>query len=191
MPDSYRIGLELTGNIILNKKINIETNATFSQNRIKNFTEFRDSWDTGGQDIFEHGTTDLAFSPSLIAYARLNYNLCKGLIVSLSGKHVGEQFIDNTSNENTVLEAYTVGDFQIRYEIKTPFAEKIIFNLLINNIFDNKYSANAWTYRYTSEGYDGRGDDPYTRLEGEGVYNLTGFYPQAGRNFLLGVGVRF
>ncbi len=31
----------------------------------------------------------------------------------------------------------------------------------------------------------------YARLEGDGVYNLTGYYPQAGRHFLLGMTVRF
>ncbi|MEO1259937.1 MAG: TonB-dependent receptor [Bacteroidota bacterium] len=191
IPESFRVGLELTGHIFLSEKLNIEANATVSQNKIKNFTEYIDNWDTGGQDVIDHGTTDLAFSPDLIAFARLNYEVAKGLSISFSGKHVGEQFIDNTSNTNTVLDAYTIGDLQIQYELNPPFMESVSFNLLINNIFDNQYSANAWTYRYISNFYDGRSDDPYTRLEGGGVYNLTGFFPQAGRNFLLGMTVRF
>ena len=191
IPESYRLGLELTGSIYLNEKLNVEANATVSQNKIKNFTEYIDNWDTGGQETISHGTTDLAFSPDLIAFARLNYEVTKGLNISLSGKHVGEQFIDNTSNKNTILDAYTIGDFQIMYELNPPFMESISFNLLVNNIFDKKYAANAWTYRYISEFYDGRIDDPYTRLEGGNMYNLTGFFPQAGRNFLLGMTVRF
>ena len=191
IPNSYRLGLELTGNIYLNKKINIEANATYSQNKIKNFTEHIDNWDTGIQKTIQHGTTDIAFSPKLIAFGRLNYELQKGLALSFSAKHVGEQFIDNTSNKNTVLKAYTVGGLQIRYLLHPSFAEQISFNLLANNIFDKKYSANAWTYRYISEGYDGREFDPYTRSEGGAVYNLTGYYPQAGRNFLLEMRVRF
>ncbi len=102
IPDSYRLGLELSGNYIFNEKINIDANATFSENRIKNFTEYIDNWDTGEQRIVEHGTTDIAFSPSIIAFARLNYNLLEKLHLSFSGKYVGEQFIDNTSNKNTV-----------------------------------------------------------------------------------------
>ena len=191
IPESYRIGLELAGNIILNDKINIDANATFSKNKIKNFTEYIDNWDTWGQDIVYHGVTDLAFSPELIAFARFNYNLCKGLNIAFSGKHVSEQFIDNTSNKNTVLEAYTIGDFQLQYELKPLFAESISFNLLVNNVFDKKYAANAWTYRYISESYDGRNDDPYTRSEGNGVYNLTGYFPQAGSHLLMSMTVRF
>jgi hypothetical protein len=52
-------------------------------------------------------------------------------------------------------------------------------------------ASNAWIYRYISAGYDGRPDDPYTRLENGNTYNLTGYYPQAGRNFLLGLTVKF
>lgn len=189
--DSYRLGIELSGNIYLNEKINIESNATFSKNKIKNFTEYIDNWDTWKQEVVRHGTTDLAFSPELIAFAGLNYDLFKGLSLSLSGKHVGKQFIDNTSNKNTMLDAYTVGNFQVRYELNPTFAESISFNLMVNNIFDKKYAANAWTYRYVSEGYDARPDDPYARSEGNGIYNLTGFYPQAGRHFLLGMTVEF
>lgn len=191
IPDSYRIGLELAGSVILNEKINLTANATFSQNKILDFTEYIDNWDTWEQEVINHGTTDLAFSPSVIAFAQVDYNLVKGLNVLFSGKYVGEQFIDNSSNKNTVLENYLIGNFQVRYEFNPSFAEAISFNLLVNNVFDKKYSANAWTYRYISNGYDGRNDDPYTRLEGNGVYNLTGYYPQAGRHFLMGITVRF
>lgn len=191
IPDSYRIGLELSGSVILNEKINVTANATFSQNKIMDFTEYIDNWDTWEQEVIDHGTTDLAFSPSVIAFTQVDYNLAKGLNFLFSGKYVGEQFIDNTSNKNTVLEDYLIGNFQVRYEFNPSFAEAISFNLLVNNIFDKKYAANAWTYRYISNGYDGRNDDPYTQLEGNGVYNLTGYYPQAGRHFLLGMTVRF
>ncbi len=191
VPDSYRVGLEMMGSILVNKKITIEANASFSKNKIKNFTEYVDNWDTGLQEVVSNGTTNLAFSPNIIAFGKINYDLIEGLSVSLSAKHVGEQFIDNTSNENTILEAYTIGGFQMRYVLNPLIAKEISLNLLVNNILDKKYSTNAWTYRYVSEGYDGRADNPYTQSEGNGVYNLTGYYPQAGRNFLLGLTVNF
>jgi iron complex outermembrane receptor protein len=173
VPDSYRLGVELTGAVSLTQKLTLEANATFSQNKIKNFMEFMDNWDTWGQEVIQHGTTDIAFSPGFIAFGRLSYevlNLQKQqLTLSLAGKHVGKQYIDNTSNENTVLDAYTVGDLQVRWVIQPGFAKEIIFNLLVNNLFDARYSANAWTYRYHSESYDARPDDPYARLEGNGI----------------------
>ena len=195
IPDSYRYGIELWGQKSFGYYFYINGSFTYSQNKIKNFTEYIDNWDLGGQNVIKHGTTDIAFSPKIIANASLNYRLYKyqekELNIALKGNYVGEQFIDNTSNKNTVLNDYLIGGFQIHYEFNPSFAEAISFNLLVNNILDKKYSANAWTYRYISNFYDGRPDDPYTRSEGEGVYNLTGYYPQAGRNFLLGMTVRF
>ncbi len=195
VPDSYRMGVELTASIELLPRLALDANAAFSQNKIHHFTEYIDNWDTGEQEVVAHGTTDIAFSPNVVAFARVNYVVLNKnmhqLTASLSGKHVGQQFIDNTSNDNTVLDAYTVSDFQLRYVLKPSFLEEVSINLLINNLFGARYSANAWTYRYFSAGYDGRPDDPYTRLEGGDVYNLTGYYPQAGRNFMLGLGVKF
>ncbi len=201
VPDSYRLGLELYGSRNLSKSLSVEGNATLSRNKIRDFTEYIDNWDTWEQESFEHGTTDIAFSPNLIAFGKLNFtpqflNLSSQrdshpLIFSLSGKYVGAQFMDNTSNENAVLDAYFVSDLQIRYVLKASFAKEITLNLLVNNLLDARYASNAWIYRYISPSYDGRPDDPYTRLENSNTYNLTGYYPQAGRNFLLGLVVKF
>jgi len=113
------------------------------------------------------------------------------LNIGLLSKYVGKQFIDNTSNENTALDSYFFSDVRLGYSIKTNFIKSIDVTFLVRNIFDAKFSTNAWTYRYISEGYDGRPDDPTTRLEQGSTYNLTGFYPQAGRNFLVGLTLKF
>lgn len=195
VPRSYRLGLELTGMLALTPRLGLEANVAWSQNKIPNFSEYVDNWDTGEQIVVEHGTTDIAFSPGIVAQARLSFDILKNeiqqLVISLAAKHVGRQFIDNTSNKNTVLDAYTTGELQLRYVLKPAFAEELSLNLLVNNIFNQLYSSNAWTYRYLSAAYDARPDDPYARLEGGHVYNLTGFFPQAGRNFLLGLALRF
>ncbi|MEK7256712.1 MAG: TonB-dependent receptor, partial [Bacteroidota bacterium] len=125
VPDSYRLGMELAGNLALAQGLSFEGNATFSRNKIKNFTEYVDNWDTGTQAVFQRGTTDISFSPSFIAFGKLGYafeNLFgkenQRLEFALSGKHVGSQFMDNTSNEHTKLDAYTVSDFQIQWTMK-------------------------------------------------------------------------
>jgi iron complex outermembrane receptor protein len=197
--DSYRLGIELDGNIMLNKSFSLSANATFSQNKIQDLTEYIDNWDTWGQEIVVHENTDIAFSPSLISGLELRYDalghLTKvknhELVFSLLGKSVGKQFIDNTSNENSMLDAYSFLDFRAQYVLKNKFFKELGITLLIRNILNSKFSSNAWTYRYISEGYDGRSDDPYTRLEEGNRYNLTGFFPQAGTNFLMGLTVKF
>lgn len=194
--DSYRVGLEIVGGLQLTKQLNLDASLTLSDNKIKSFSEYIDSWDTGIQEVVEHGKTDLAFSPGTIFNAGLNFNALpanktQDLTFGISTKFVGKQFIDNTSNENTSLPSYSYTDFRLAYKIKTAFVNEIALTLLVRNIFDAKYISSAWTYRYISEGYDGRPDDPSTRLEQGSTYNLTGYYPQAGRNFLLGVSLSF
>lgn len=191
---SYRYGVELSANWVPTSRLTLTGNATLSQNKIKAFTEYIDNWDTGMQEVVYHGTTDIAFSPNLIAFGKIEYDLFANRLMettlAFSIKHVGKQYIDNTSNDNTTLDAYTVGALQLQMAIVTTRFEEVLLNLKVNNLFDARYSANAWTYRYISPSYDARPDDPYARLESDNTYNLTGFYPQAGRNFLLGLTIR-
>ncbi len=193
--DSYRNGIELEAAINICKPLIFNANATFSQNKIKNFTEKIDNWDTGGQDIFNRGKTDIAFSPNAVLNGELMYHFIKNdkheASVSWSTKYVGKQYIDNTSNENTALAAYAYSDVKIFYTTHFKFIKKLTCKLLINNILNQKYSNNAWTYRFSSVGYDPRPDDPYARLEQGSSYNLTGYFPQAGRNVLVGISVDF
>jgi len=197
VPVSYRAGVELMAKAQLSQHFVADANATFSQNKIKDFTEYVDNWDTGEQSAFVRGTTDIAFSPNIIAFGRLTWGASQnyvrdglGLSVALAGKHVGKQFMDNTSSDFTTLSAYTTLEAQVRYVLRPSFCKELSFNLLVQNLLDTRFSSNAWTYRYISAD-DYTSFDPYTRREQGNFYNLTGYFPQAGRNFLLGVTVRF
>lgn len=195
--NSYRAGIEIVGGFDIYKGLSMTGNATFSQNKIASFTEFVDNWDTWGQEAIEHENTDLSFSPNVITGLDLTYDVFKGqesnhnFSVSLLGKYVGEQFIDNTSNENTKLDAYFFSDLRLNYSTQVAFFEEVAVTFMVRNLLDSRFSSNAWTYRFVSEGYDPRSDDPSARLESGNTYNLTGFYPQAGINFLAGVNLRF
>jgi iron complex outermembrane receptor protein len=51
-------------------------------------------------------------------------------------------------------------------------------NLLVNNIFDVNYISNGYFYTY---------DDIWSQPNEIKTIEGTGYYPQAGRNFLLGI----
>ncbi|MEO1623733.1 MAG: TonB-dependent receptor [Bacteroidota bacterium] len=201
VPDSYRAGIEVDARAILAKGLELGTTATFSRNKIKRFVEFIDRWDAPfGQLEVVHEDSDLAFSPNVIWSGELSYDVLQGrnqrhdLKVSLLSKFVGEQFIDNTSNENTRLPSYSFSDFRLQYNFRPRKAiEEINLKLTVRNLFDAKFSTNAWAYRYQSVGYNAVGIEPHTRLEdaSQSIYNQTGLYPQAGRNFLLGLTLSF
>jgi iron complex outermembrane receptor protein len=109
----------------------------------------------------------------------------------LQHKYVGKQYVDNTNNENTTLSAYQQTDLKIFYNTHFYKVKNLTLKLLINNILNQKFSSNAWAYRFTSANYDPRPDDATARAEGNNTYHLMGYFPQAGINFLFGLSVAF
>jgi iron complex outermembrane recepter protein len=195
VPKSYRSGIELQAHWKPINSWSMGANASFSSNKALNFTEYRDNWDTWGQDVIAHGTTNLAFSPSTVANVMLGYegfkNDKQALSFVLQHKYVGKQYVDNTNNENTTLSAYQQTDLKIFYNTHFYKVKNLTLKLLINNILNQKFSSNAWAYRFTSANYDPRPDDATARAEGNNTYHLMGYFPQAGINFLFGLSVAF
>jgi iron complex outermembrane recepter protein len=176
VPKSYRTGIELEGAVAFNRFLKWNANATFSQNKIKNFTEYIVNYDNGGYTTVDHGKSDISFSPSVIAGSQFTYSLRKNLELALLTKYVGKQYLDNTSTETRKLDAYLTNDIRLSWTIKPSWANEIAFNLLVNNVLDEKYESNGYTYGYIAGG----------ALTQENFY-----FPQAGRNFLVGVNFRF
>ena len=112
-----------------------------------------------------------------------------GIQIALNSKYVGEQFIDNTSSDERKLDDYFVNNLILSYNINFFNFSNSKITLIVNNIFDELYANNAWTYRYYSEGYDPRADDPYTNLNSDNSYSMSSYFPQAGRNYMLSLNI--
>lgn len=176
IPTSYRAGVELEAGARLAKQLRWNINATFSRNKVRNFTEYLDNFDTGLQESRQYSQTDISFSPNVIAGSQLLFTPAKGLELGLLSKYVGKQYLDNTSNESRKLNNYFTNDIRLIYTVKPKFAQEIAFTVLFNNVLNELYESNGYTYAYISEG----------RVTAD-----NGYYPQAGRNFLAGIRVRF
>ena len=183
---SFRTGLEIEGAIQLSKKIKLGANITVSKNKISRFTEYIDNWDSWDQDSIEHENTDIAFSPNIIWASQISYLPYDNLELDFISKYVGEQYIDNTSSKERMLDDYLINHIRIIYNWKNALFSTTKITLKINNVLNNKYESNAWTYRFISENYDPRQDDIYV-TKGEKGYNMSGYFPQAGRHYLLGI----
>ena len=197
IPNSYRRGLELSGAFKLMDKLTWKLNTTLSQNKIAEFNEFVDNWDTGGLDEVAHENTNIAFSPSIIAGSQLIFTPFKTpdngtLDFVLVTKYVGEQFIDNTSSEFAKLDAYLVNDFRVSYSVKTKVFKELVISSWVRNLFNKNYISNAWIYRFNTTG-DPTSYDSYANAEGSGTnsFNQIGAFNQAGINFFLGLKLRF
>ena len=91
-------------------------------------------------------------------------------LVSMMNKYVGKQYLDNTSNEDRVIDAYFISHFDVSYTLKDVLFKEMTFGVRVNNAFDELYENNGYTFGYILGGQ---------RIQ-ENFY-----YPQAGRNFLL------
>ena len=144
-----------------------------------------------GQVELDYEDTDLAFSPNIIWASIFNYQLNDEFNIDLISKYVGEQFIDNTSSKDRMLNDYLVNHLLLSYNWKNKIFKTTKITMQINNLFDTEYVSNAWVYRFISENWDPRSSDPYVNKDSQRGYNMAGYFPQATRNYLLGVTLGF
>ena len=146
---STRMGIEMSIQSRLSDRLSLAANATFSSNKIDEFTELIYDY-TNGFDIVEvmHEDVDISFSPNRILGAQLVYNLNSLLDFEYRFKHVGSQFLDNTSNPERALDAYGVHDLLINLNPRIPKTKGMRVSVEIRNLWNGLYASNGYTYSY-------------------------------------------
>lgn len=173
IPDSYRAGIELTAGIALPFGLTWDVNATFSRNRIKEFTEVLYDDDTYERWDIKYKETPIAFSPDIIANSNIAYHW-RGLEASLQSQFVSKQYMSNTAQEEHILDAYFVNNLRIAYTFKFNGVKSLTLGATIYNLFNEEYENNG----YAGSGY-------YTDADGtRHRYNYAGYAAQAGINAL-------
>ncbi|HRS54334.1 MAG TPA: TonB-dependent receptor, partial [Bacteroidales bacterium] len=176
VPTSYRRGIEVIWGAKVLNTLTLSGNAGFSINKIKGFTEYVDDWDNWGTQRKNYlGTTDISFSPPIVLSNIISWEPFKNINLSLATKYVSKQYIDNTSNDDRVLDPYLVNNLYLSYIINTNLFKEAQLKFNLINIFNVMYETNAWVYRYY-----------YNNKE----ENLNGYFPQAGRHFLIGIDIK-
>ena len=181
IPDSYRTGVELTGGVQISPLLRWDANITFSQNKIKNFVEQdvavydeNEEWIEARSN--ELGTTDIAYSPDIVANSILSFSY-RGFETALHSNYVGRQYLDNTSSKERSIDAYFVNNLRASYSFKIPHVESVALGVWVNNLFNVEYETNGYNY------------DSYY-LNGKRV-NEKRYFPQAGTNALANITIRF
>ncbi len=173
VPESYRLGVEFSGKLKLARKLSWEHNLTLSRNKIRNFVEYVDNWDSWGSQISKIlGTTDISFSPALTAGSGLSWQSTKDFTTRLQSIYVGRQYLDNTSSTDRSLDSYFVSNLKFDYILPWKKVKKFALFAAINNLFNAQYESNGWVYSYYAEGAREKMD---------------GYFPQAGTSYLLGM----
>jgi iron complex outermembrane recepter protein len=174
--DSYRAGIELQAAVSPAKWFNAAANLTLSKNKVKNFTEYIDDYDNGGQKLNQYSSTDIAFSPRVVCSSIISFYPLERFEISLLNKTVSKQYLDNTQNKSRKLDGYSVFDTRLIYAFQHKILKESNIVLQANNIFNKKYEPNGYTYNYIYGG----------ELSVNNYY-----FPMAGRNFMVGLNLIF
>jgi len=184
VPNSYRVGLELDGSWRISTKFLWNATAAFSRNKIKDYKEYLSlldkKWDPidAPQVVNTYKSTTISFSPSTVLSSEFQYAIIEPLRISLISKYVSRQYLDNTQAKERSINPFFVNNVRFIYNFTAFGIQNIDLNLAVNNIFNEKYETNGYTY-------GGVDAVTGTRLYGNN------YYPQATTNFLLGLNIRF
>lgn len=179
VPRSSRFGLEALFEYRPVKEIEWGGEISISKSTIKEYVTSVCDYDADGtirtQDI-DLGTTDMSFSPNIIASHRIIVYPTQGLSLGIVSKIVGKQYIDNTSNQDRRLDSYAVHDFIARYLWYTGDGNSFDIQFMIHNLLDTIYISDA------SCGY---------YMEGGVEKTWKNYFPQAGIHYSLKVAFKF
>ena len=173
--ESYRVGIELESEIKLSTKFNLKTNLSISRNKNKDFYSKFDG------TINNYGNTDLAYSPSFIANNIIDYTPNENILISLRSNYVSEQYFAQTNSPVSKLDSFFIHDLNFIHNMSVKgLSNDINLKLLVNNLFNYKYSAYGGYYTY-----DVQEENKIKTYEG------TYYYPQSEINVLVGLDIKF
>jgi iron complex outermembrane recepter protein len=176
VPDSYRAGIELELGARLTETLNWSGNLTLSRNIINEYEYFLDDFDQGGQQrqVFEDVT--IAMSPSVIANNMISWQQ-RGFSADLITRYISRQYLDNTESRSRSIDPYLVNDLVLSYEwAEVPFISNITASLQVNNILNERYVSNGYTFGWISGGEQ---------------QHFNYYFPQAERHVMLNLRFRF
>ena len=155
--ESFRSGVELDfSKRVLQNKVNLFGNFAYNHSRNLDYQLLKDDG-----TIVDMGSTKIAYTPEIVTSFGLDVYPIGNLKLNLTNKYVSEQFITNFEAQDGLLDSYYVADFLANYNLKLN-KNNLSLTLMVNNIFDKLYVNNAY---YAGEPY---------------------YFPQAGRNFMIG-----
>lgn len=195
---SFRAGIELSAGVKITDWLRWDVNATFSRNRILDYTEYidnyNDKWESLDTQTAVHvGDTDISYSPSIIAGSLITLTF-GDFSAAFQSQYVGSQYVTNSMQNGTKaadgswelapqkLDAYFVNNLRMNYTFRLRSKQAINLGLAVNNIFNAMYCSNGWGYSMLV--FDEAGTS-------SSRYNDMGYFPQAGINFMASVAFKF
>ena len=181
VPDSYRLGIELSAAYTPISWFQIDANTTISRNKIKDYTSYykvRDNqinWTSIEEKSEYYKSTDISFSPDVVGSGIVTITPFSKLSFSFINKYVGPLYYNNRTEKDSKQDAYFVANFMAQYSFQYQNIGAVDLSFFINNYLNNRYVANGWI------------DD--SKFQDGSV--AKGLYPQATRNIMAQISIRF
>jgi len=178
---SFRQGAEMKFNYLFRNGIFMMINATLSRNIIQHFDEILYNYGDGPSiDTVQYHNTPISFSPRVSGGGSLGWTGTVGkkkneLSCALLSKYVGKQYLDNTGADERSMADYFISDINIKFKPNVGGRLHLTIQAWAQNIFNKHYASNGYTYSYL---YETRVSEVF-------------LYPQATRNFMLGMTVEY
>ena len=189
VPESYRLGAELSFGLKTRVGFSWDISATLSRNRVKDFQEVLPvneydadgNWIGSRNEVVDHGETHLAFSPDYTFVNIFRYTI-KGFETFAQTNFVSKQYMCNANQEDCTLDTYCTTNLALSYTWKNLRAIKgLTVGCTVYNLFNAKYDNNGWAA--SEHAYVGGVD--------MGRVNYSGYAAQAGTNVLGHVSLQF
>ncbi len=143
--ESYRAGIEISGNVQLDNRLTFSPNITYMKSQIASF-QFE-----GDTEVYTDKTPIL--SPEWIINTTFKYDISRNISVSSTMRYVSESFLELTNDPDLILPSYVVIDGRATLK----FTSKSSFSIEVNNLLDAKYYTNGAP---VDVDWDGTVDEP-------------------------------
>ncbi|MEM9858442.1 MAG: TonB-dependent receptor [Bacteroidota bacterium] len=154
IPKSQRYGFELVWSYLSTDKLEFNGNAAYLRTRVEDLV-------IDGNVVNDN---EQILSPDLLINAEVKIKPTNYLSIGVSGRYLGEQFMELTNDPNFTVPSSFVSDFQI----ETKISPAIKVSAFVNNIFDTEY----FTFGATSD------------VDFSGILE-PGFFVQPERNYYV------
>lgn len=155
-------GVEFSAKVQLPTNFEMKGNFSYSDNYFEKF--IKKDW-TGDDDL--SGNTIAGF-PSILSNLNLRYKY-NPITANMQLQYVGKQYLDNTQNEDRIIDPYKVLNVSIIYTLK-ELSNKLALTFKINNILDHEYETAGYYDSWSEKNF---------------------YWPAAGRNFITSLRITF
>jgi iron complex outermembrane receptor protein len=139
---SYRRGIEADASYRGIDRLTLAANATLSRNRIR---EYVDS--TGDTPVTYHNVSPL-LTPTVQAFGHVGFAATRSIDLAVDTRYQNRSFLTNTSDDRTVLPAYTNVDASIAWRIRQVELLARVNNLTDSRMYGSGYADAGVSYYF-------------------------------------------